>query len=209
MRLRALITLLLLSLGSALALGPASATGSTYIVSVGGSSTSGGHLLTATTAGPVVWKVPTLTWGCAMANIPTSPASVVTSGPAVTDVAHVAKLNVLGCTWPGGALGVTSVGSWKLHGVSPATSGSDVIKVHLENITINMSNAVCTFTVAGRMDGLLDEATQQLKLDESGFTGNLKVFNVVGCLGQVHNGQYMDFKGTLNLTTSHGSIDLN
>lgn len=104
---------------------------------------------------------------------------------------------------------MTSVGAWKLHGVSSAGSaGTDVVGAHLENITINMHNAICKFTVTGQMNGVLDEATQQLRIDESGFTGNLKVSAVTGCLGQVTNGQNMDFKGTFNLVSPDGSINL-
>ncbi|NRQ48739.1 hypothetical protein [Aeromicrobium stalagmiti] len=189
------------------AAGPALATGSTYTVAVGGSSAAGTHNITAT-AGALSFAVPTLTMGCSSANVPASPASTVASGAGITDIAAINKINFVGCTGPGGALTVTTVGSWKLHGTSAATAGAtDVISGHVENITANVSNAVCRFTVTGSANGTFNEATQKLTVSETGFTGNLKVTSASGCLGQVTTGQNANFSGVFTVASADGAIN--
>ena len=196
-----------LALAGVAVAGPALATGSSYTVSVGGSSAAGTHNITATTTGSLSFAVPTLSMSCTSANVPTSPASTVASGTSITDIAAINKINFAGCVGPGGTLAVTTVGTWKLHGTSAATSGNDVISGHVENITANVSNAVCKFTVTGQANGTFDEATQTLQVSETGFTGNLKVSNVTGCLGQVTSGQNANFTGTFNVASVDGAIN--
>ncbi len=186
--------------------GPAMATGSAYTVSVGGSSAPATNALTATAPSALTFAVPTLSMTCANAAVPASPASSVFSGTSITDIAAINRVNFAGCTGPGGALTVATVGSWKLHGTSAATSGNDVISGHIENITANVSNAVCRFTVTGSANGTFDEATQKLTINETGFTGNLKVSTASGCLGQVTTGQNANFNGVFNVTSA--AIDL-
>ena len=187
--------------------GPATAAGNAYTVSVGGSSAAGTHTITAATTGSLTFAVPTLSMACTSANLPASPGSSVASGTGVTDIASINKINFVGCTGPGGALAVTTVGSWKLHGTGAATAGSsDVIAGHIEGITANVSNAVCRFTDTGSANGTFDEATQALAVTETGFSGNLKVSNVTGCLGQITAGQAANFTGTFNVTSPDGAI---
>lgn len=189
--------------------GPAMATGNAYTVAVGGSSAAGTHAITATTSGALSFAVPTLTMGCTSGAVPASPASTVASGTGITDIAAINKINFTGCTGPGGALAVTTVGSWKLHGTSAGTSGSsDVISGHVENITATVSNAVCKFTVTGSATGSFDEATQALTVNETGFTGNLKVSAVTGCLGKITSGQNANFNGVFNVTSADGAINV-
>ena len=183
--------------------GPAMATGSAYTVSVGGSSAPATNVLTATAPSTLNFAVPTLSMSCTSATVPASPASSVFSGTSITDIAAINRVNFAGCTGPGGALSVATVGSWKLHGTSAATAGaSDVISGHIENITANVSNAVCRFTVTGQANGSFNEGTQALTINETGFTGNLKVSAVTGCLGQVTNGQNANFTGVFNVTSA-------
>jgi hypothetical protein len=198
-----------LALAGVAVAGPALATGNAYTVAVGGSSAAGTHNITATTTGTLSFAVPTLSMGCSSANVPASPASTVTSGTGVVDIASINKINFVGCTGPGGSLAVTTSGTWKLHGTSAATSGAtDVVTGHVENITANVSNAVCKFTVTGKADGSFDEATQKLTIAETGFSGDLKVSNVTGCLGQVTNGQNANFSGVFNVASADGAINL-
>lgn len=189
---------------------PAMATGSSYTVSVGGSSAAGSHPITATATGTLNFNVPTLSMTCNnTSNVPASPVSSVASGTGVTDIASINKINFNGCTGPGGTLAVTTVGSWKLHGTSAATSGAtDVINGHIEGITANVSNAVCGFTVTGSAKGTYNEGTKVLQVNETGFTGSLKVSNVRGCLGQVQNGQSADFIGGFNVNSPDGVINV-
>lgn len=198
-----------LALAAVATAGPALATGNAYTVAVGGSTAAGTHAITATTTGPLSFAVPTLTMGCSSANVPASPASSVTSGTAVTDIAAINRINFSGCTGPGGALTVTSAGTWRLHGTGPATAAAtDVVSGHVENITATVGNAVCRFTVTGKADGTFNEATQQLVVNETGFSGDLKVSNVTGCLGQVVSGQNANFGGTFNVASVDGAINL-
>ncbi|ALX03387.1 hypothetical protein [Aeromicrobium erythreum] len=198
-----------LALAGVAAAGPALATGNSYTVAVGGSSAAGTHNITAASTGSLSFAVPTLSMGCTSAAVPSSPASTVSSGTGVVDIAAINKINFSGCTGPGGSLTVTTSGSWKLHGTSAATSGSsDVVSGHVENITAVVSNAVCRFTVTGSATGSFNEANQQLNVNETGFTGNLKVSNVTGCLGQVQNGQSANFTGNFQVTSPDGAINV-
>ncbi|KQY56113.1 hypothetical protein ASD11_16755 [Aeromicrobium sp. Root495] len=197
-----------LALAGVAVAGPALATGSSYTVAVGGSSAAGTHNITATSSGPLGFAVPTLTMGCTSAAVPASPVSTVASGTAITDIASINKINFTGCTGPGGALTVTTVGSWKLHATGAATSAAtDVIAGHVDSITANVANAVCKFTVTGKANGTYNEGTKVLNVSETGFTGNLKVSNVVGCLGQVQNGQSANFTGSFNVVSPDGLIN--
>ncbi|KQY56116.1 hypothetical protein ASD11_16770 [Aeromicrobium sp. Root495] len=208
MRLRALITLLLLSLGSALALGPASATGSTYTVSVGGTSAPGTHTFTAASSGTISWGTPTMRMGCTSANIPASPTSVVGSGRGLVDLFNISKINWVGCTFAGGALLLQSAG-WVFHGASAATTGtSDVIAGHIDQVRITVSNAICKFTVTGQAAANFNEATQRLIIAETGYSGRLKVSGAVGCLSQFTNGQAFDLSATFPVSSADGVIDI-
>lgn len=197
------------ALAGVVAAAPAMATGSSYTVAVGGSSAAGTHNITAASTGSLSFAVPTLSMGCTSAAVPSSPASTVASGTGVVDIASINKINFSGCTGPGGALTVTTSGSWKLHGTSAAsTAPSDVVSGHVENITAVVANPVCRFTVTGSANGSFDESTQQLNVNETGFTGNLKVSNVTGCLGQVQNGQSANFSGNFQVTSPDGAINV-
>ncbi len=192
-----------------MAAGPAVATGSAYTVAVGGSSAPANHPFTASTVGSVSWKVPTLTMGCAGASVPASPPSTALSGTGVTDVLTVNKVAFAGCTMPLGALQVTTAGSWAFRGTTPAGPASnDSIVGHLDGFNATWSNAACRFTVSGKARASFDEANQKLVVDESGFTGNLTVSKVVGCVGQIRNGQPLDFSATFALASPDGDINL-
>jgi hypothetical protein len=192
-----------LALGAVAVAGPALATGSTYAVSVGGSSAAGTHNITAS-AGAISFAVPLVTMSCTSANVPASPASTVTSGPSVTDIAAINQVNFGGCTGPGGSLTVTTSGSWTLHGTGAATSGSsDVVAGHIENITARVFNAACDFTVTGTARGSFDEATQKLTINEPGGTGGqLKVTSVSAskpCLSKVKVNDIASFNGVFTV----------
>lgn len=199
-----------LALAGVAAAGPALASGNAYTVSVGGSSAAGTHPITATATGTLTFAVPTLSMTCNnTTNVPSSPVSSVTSGTGVTDIASINKINFNGCTGPGGSLAVTTVGSWKLHGTSAATSAAtDVISGHIDDIQANVSNAVCSFTVTGSATGSYNEASKVIQINETGFTGNLKVSNVRGCLGRVQSGQSANFTGGFNVVSPDGVINV-
>lgn len=193
----------------AVGVGPAGATGNTVTVAVGGSSASGTHPVTAATSGVVSWASPILAWSCTQAKIPPSPVSDVSSGAGVTDALQIRALQFGGCVWPYGAISIELTTKASLHVTGPATSGSsDVVRGRIDGVTIRARNAICDFTVSGSMRASLNEASQQLTVDESGFTGNLEISQVQGCLGQVQNGQAMNLRMTLQLTSPDGAINI-
>lgn len=198
------------AIGAALlAASPAVATDSAYTVSVGGSAATATHPFTAATTGTTMLKVPTFHTGCSSGWVPSSPLSTVTSGEGVMDVLTVNKVQLTGCSSFGGSLAFSMSGPWAFHGTSPATSGtSDLITGHITGLTATWSNAVCKFTVAGTADASFDESTQRLAIAETGFTGDLVVSNVTGCLSQFQNGQPFDFTATFTVSSPDGLINL-
>ena len=201
-----------LALGAVAVAGPALATGSAYQVSVGGSSASGTHNITAT-AGSIAFGVPGTSMSCTSANVPGAPAPVttVTSGASVTNIASIAQVNFVGCTIPGGAATVTTTGPWTLHGTGAATSGSsDVVAGHIEGISARVFNAACDFTVTGTARGSFDEATQKLAVSEPGGAGGQLVVASVNpakpCLSKVKTGMIASFGGTFSIASPDGAI---
>ncbi len=202
----------ILALAAALALsvgfGPATAAGNSVTVAVGGSSVPGAHSVTAATSEVVSWASPILAWSCTQARIPARPVSDVSSGAGVTDVLQIRAL-LFSCVWPGGSIATSLTAPAAFHVTGPATSGSsDVVQGRIDGVTIRARNAICDFTVSGSMRASLNEASQQLTVDESGFTGNLKISQVQGCLGQVQNGQAMNLSMTLQLTSPDGAVNI-
>lgn len=222
--------------GIAAVAGPALATGSSYTVSVGGSTAPGTHAATAVadpiagTTRRVEFKVrnnagTTIKMGC----IGASGTGIIRSGTGITDIGEISTSNWANCTGPGGKLDVTQIGTWTIHGTSAVTPAqTDVITGHVENVRAHVASptGICSFdvggnptgTIAGRASGTVDEATQKVSVLESGFTGNLYVYNVVGCLGQIQNGNVADMVGftpatgpiipaTLSVTIPDGAVN--
>ncbi|MCR4513995.1 hypothetical protein [Aeromicrobium sp. 50.2.37] len=193
----------------AVGVGPAAATGNSVTVAVGGTSAQALHPVTATTTGSVKWGAPTFSWTCTSAKIPSSPVSEAHGGTGVTDFLTIRALPFQGCTWPGGTMITALTAPATLHVTGAATSGSsDVVQGHLDDLTIVSSYAVCTYTVTGSARFAFNESTQQLAIEETGFTGNLTISNVRGCLGQVRNGQAMNLTMNLQVTSPNGAINI-
>jgi hypothetical protein len=194
---------------AAAAIGAAVATGNSHTVSVGGSAAPASHPFTASTVGAIVqWKVPTLTLSCTAGRVPDSPLSTIASGANVTDVFTANRVSFTGCGHVLGLLAVTTVAPWTFHSTSVASDGvSDTVAGHIDGFNATWSNAVCKFTVSGTARASFDEAAQKLVIAETGFTGNLIVSNVTGCLGQITNGQPLDLTGTFNVASPDGLIN--
>ncbi|KAA1380136.1 hypothetical protein [Aeromicrobium fastidiosum] len=70
-------------------------------------------------------------------------------------------------------------------------------------------NAICDVTVTGVASATFDEATQQLTIDESGFTGDLTVSDVKKTLlSRFKNGQPFDLHAKLIVASPDGAINL-
>ena len=199
-----------------LVMGPAVATGNSYTVAVGGSSSAGSAAITAVSDGTIFYDTEKpdgtfLRWSCASAAVPAGSGSIVSKGTNVTDIAQLKGMAFTSCTTIGGALNVSTSGTWTMHATSPVTSGSsDTISVHLENVTILVSNAICSFRITGGLDGSFSESTQKLTIDEKadGTGQAATVTNVSGCLGQVKNNGKFKFQGTFSTSVAGGSVNL-
>ncbi len=199
-----------------LVMGPAMATGNSYTVAVGGSSASSQASFTASSDGSISYQTEKpdgtfLNWTCVAGAVPAGSGSVVNAGSGVVDIAHLHGVTLTACGSFGGNLAMTTAGTWTMHATSPVTSASsDSVSVHLENVTIVVSNPVCSYRVTGGLDGSFNEATQKLTIDEKadGTGQSATVANVVGCLGQVINGGKFKLRATFSTVTSGGSINL-
>lgn len=199
--------------------GPALATGNAYAVAVGGSTANTSYALSMASAGTLQWSLQrdapygtNLNMNCTSANVTGSGATVnggASDGTAPTEIANFPSMNFLGCSTFGGALTVTTNAPMVLHGTSAATtSATDVVQVHLEGVDITWSNAVCKFRWTGSARGSFNEATQQLTINETGYTGSLSYSLIAGCLGQVPASGNANLAGTFNVMTAGGAINL-
>lgn len=197
-----------------LAAGPAQAAGPPYTVSVGGSSAAGTHSFSAATTGTVRFSSKNnagtiLNQNCTSVNM----AGSVTTGTALSQVGDVGSSTWIGCSIPGGAFAATQVGTWRWVGTgSNATSGQEIVQGRIEGLVVNWRTAsnpnVCRYTMSGSARASFNESTQQLTVSETGYTGDLTLSNVFGCLGQWQNGNKVNLEMTFNVSSPDGAIDL-
>jgi hypothetical protein len=202
----------ILALAAALALsvgfGPATAAGNSVTVAVGGSSAEGSHAVTAAST-RVEMATQTFRWTCQKAQVPASPVSEISSGTSVLDVFTVRAMAFVGCSWPGGTMPTALISPATFRVTGPATSGSsDVVHGRLEGFAIKGSYSICDFTATGSVRASLNESTQKLTIEESDFTGNLRISQVRGCLQLVQVGQAMNLSMALQLTSPDGAINI-
>ncbi|WP_447645002.1 hypothetical protein [Nocardioides zeae] len=193
---------------------PAFAAGPPYTVSVGGSSAAGSHAITAASTGAVTFNARNSSGTVINMNCTSvSGSGTVTSGTGVNPVASIGTTTWTGCTIPGGAATVTHNGTWNITGTGTnATTGNESIAGYVgaanASVRTTANPNVCRFDVTGQARGTFNEATQQLSISETGYTGNLKLSNVVNCLGQLQNGNPANMLATLNVTSPDGAINL-
>ncbi len=199
-----------------LVMGPVMATGNSYTVAVGGSSKSGQAPFSASTDTGLWYSLETpagtfLNLSCASASVPSSPSSIIHKGMNIVDIGEITRMYFNSCSWPGGTATVVTSGVWKLHGVSGATSAAtDSVGVHLEDVTISFSTAICRYVVTGGLDGTFSESTQKLTIDEKadGTGQEAMVTNVLGCLGQVKNNGKFKLRATFSTSVSGGAVNV-
>lgn len=193
---------------------PAFAAGPPYTVSVGGSSTAATHSVTAASTGAVMFSIRNNAGTIINSNCTSvSGTGTVTSGTGVNPVASISTTTWFGCAIPGGAKTITQNGTWNITGTGTnATTGNETIAGQVDGIDATVHTTanpnVCRYTVTGRASASFNEATQQLVINETGYTGNLTISNVVGCLGRLQNGNAASFATTLNVTSPGGAINL-
>lgn len=196
--------------------GPASATGNTYTVSVGGSTIDIPHDMYGSTSGSVAISLqrvgmPPFNSSCTSANLVGTGSAVnggTSGGSSPTDIADLPDINFIGCTTIGGVATVVT-SPMQLHGLSTATAGAvDVVQVHIDGINLTVSSVACAFRLSGAARGTFNEATQQLTINETGFSGGLTYARISGCLGQVPVSGNANLSFTMNVSTSGGAINI-
>lgn len=193
--------------------GPAFAAGPPYTVTVGG-ATSGTFSVSAASSGPVVFTAKNNAGTVVNMNCTAvSGTGSVVAGTNKNPVATITSTTWTGCRIPGGAATVTQAGTWNISGTgSNATAGTETIAGNVNNVTagvaLTASPSVCSFTVTGQADGAFNEATQQLVINETGYSGDLVLSGVGPCLGQLQSGNFADMQATLNVSSSGGAINL-
>lgn len=193
--------------------GPAFAAGPPYTVAVGG-STSGTQAVTAASSGTVQFSARNNAGTVINMNCTSvSGNGTVTKGSGLTQVATIDSTTWTGCRVPGGPANVTQSGTWNITGTgSNATAGTETIAGYVGNVTAGVAttpSTICSFTVTGQANGAFSESAQQLQVSETGYTGNLTLSGVSGCLGQLQNGNPANFVANLNINTGGaGAINL-
>lgn len=194
--------------------GPTQAAGPPYTVSVGGSSVAGAHPFSAVSTSTVrvsAWNNSgtVINHNCTSVSVTGS----VTTGTALTQIGSIGSSSWNGCTIPGGAFTVTQTGSWSWVGTgSNATSGQETVQGRVEGLVLTWHTtanpSLCRFTMSGSATASFNESTQQLTVSETGYTGNLTLSNVFGCLGQWQNGNKVNLEMTFNVSSPDGAINL-
>ncbi len=202
------------TVGLIAAAGPAFAAGPPYTVAVGGNSAPGTETITAASTGAIVFNARNNAGTQINMNCTSVTGNgTVTRGTGVNPIATITSTTWSGCRVPGGAATVTQSGTWNITGTGTnATAGTESIAGYVGNVTASVATtpntAICSFTVTGQANGSFNEATQQLVVAETGFTGNLTLSGVSGCLSQLQNGNRANFSATLNVSSPNGAINL-
>ena len=192
------------------------AAGPPYKVSVGGSAVySPSHPITATSVGSLPHTIRNAS--STIVNVPCTSAQLtgtVTSGTGINPVMVFPSSIWSGCTIPGGAALMTQGSTWNFVGTGSNATASmtDVVAGCVSNVKFTRTTVanpnVCSFTVEGHMAASFNEATQRLTVNEVGYTGNLTVTSVSGCLGLIQVGNPFNLVMTTNVASPDGVIDL-
>lgn len=185
-----------------------------YDITVG-SSTSGTFALAGDAAGGIDFAVQgpddVQLLGCEIATASgTITAELGSDGLGVGTITDTTWEDCIG---PGGlSMQVTHVGNWSIN-IDGDASGTQVDgyigDVQAQVSDIDASGMLCNFTVTGEAHGYFDTVTQQLVVEEVGFSGNLELSGVTGCFGLVTNGNPADFEGAYDIDSPGGLIDIN
>jgi hypothetical protein len=192
----------------------AHAAGLQHTVAVGGSSAPGSHPFIAASTGTIKFSVKNNAGTVVNLNCSSLTASgTISSGTAIDPVGTITSTTWSGCRIPGGSFTFTQSGAWHLAVTgSNATTAYETLVGKVDDVAFSAfttsSPALCSFTVSGQMDAELDEATQRLVIDETGYTGHLVLSNVGPCLGQMQTGNRADLAATLNVTSPDGVVNV-
>lgn len=159
------------------------------------------ELVTLAANGPggiIIWGCDGLAWDGSVAA-GASPDRAIGS---ITDTDWISCI-----AWGGIWLEFEQIGDWSFNLNGDATSNQ--IDGDIDDIEVHVTDAatgglVCRFNIEGRVEGYLDQNTQQFVIDETGFTGNLSITSATGCLGQVAAGNEVDLGMTIDLAFEAG-----
>lgn len=189
---------------------PTTSAASTYVVAVGGDASAGTHPVSTASTGTVALSArnsagTVINYNCTRVE----GSGEVATGVSVNPVGHLDTTTWTGCTMAGGALRILSA-DWSWVADGPVEAG--VVSGRLEDVRLAVSAAanpdVCRFVVTGSMRATFEEATQQLRVAETGHTGNLTLSDVRGCLGRVQDGNPFDVGFTWSVTSPDGVISI-
>ena len=173
------------------------------------SSPSGTHVLSASSG---TWGINvthgtppnTVTMGCTSSTT-SGTTNYVTAGVNVDPAMTFNSLSLAGCTMPGSSAVYTPLGTWTFEADSGATSGSDVVRGRLTNISVKATAspipALCTFQFGGYADATYDEANGRLTVDP---TGMMFVTTVSGCGGTLAPWDPVTLSATYQMNTVDG-----
>lgn len=206
-RRRAAIVGLAAGAAAVLAIPAAFAAATTYTIK-SGTHTSGSTAYSASTSKITFRDVNTKTnLGCKGGTA----KGAITLGKSVaaSSVGTITATTWKTCSGPGGlTLVPKQSGTWKLNGNGKTSSG--VTKVYVSNVkaTVQASPtpSLCKFTVTGSADGKFTNGTQALSLAPG--THKLKVSGVQGCLGQINNGDTVQFTASYKVTAKDGKLSI-
>ncbi|TCI98983.1 hypothetical protein [Aeromicrobium sp. IC_218] len=186
-----------LAAGTLLTLAPA-ASATTYTVAVGGSTTVGNVPFTATTGGVEMSTNYGLPLTCTSSILRGDVLRGATfSPPTASVIATITDSTWTGCLQPtifNTQFTITQVGTWNVKADSSPVDG--VFTGTITNIDAEFHSVVddrCEYDVTGTVDYTFDSNTQTLNIDEGNFA--LTISNVVGCFGEVMDGDLLDFTG--------------
>ena len=114
------------------------------------------------------------------------------------------------CSGPGGlTLKPKQMQTWTLNG-NGKTSKKGVTKVYVGKVKANVAAtptpSLCKFTVTGAADGTFTNKTQVLALKPGHH--KLKVSHVQGCLGQIRNGDTVQFTAKYKVKAKDGKVSI-
>ena len=173
-----------------------------YTVTAGSQTTGTAAFDGATTADGIVFYTDFVEMGCASG----SATGNVTLGTNSTGngVANIADTGWNDCVGPLGIpMTVDQIGTWDLNVQGDNVSGvigGTITKVNARVASVTPGQ--CEFTATGQVGGSFNENTQQLTVDDLSADTALVVSDVVGCFGQVLEGDAAYFAATYDITNS-------
>ena len=127
-----------------------------------------------------------------------------------TKAGKIGKTTWKSCSGPGGLkLVPKQMQTWTLNG-NGKTNSKGVTKVYVAKVKANVqaspTPSLCKFTVTGAADGTFTNKTQVLALKPGHH--RLKVSNVKGCLGQINNGDTVQFTANYKVKAKDGKVTI-